>query len=298
MKLKELSAADQRIFRKFLNLQRHELSVYAFENIYIWKGLFEIRWAIISGSLCIFFKDKISCFLYLPPLAKHSEPEVLRESFGIMDGFNRNPQVSRIENAEAVEVAFYRGLGYVCKPKSCDYLYSRSDLVRLSGNKFKSKRADYNYFIRNYSCECREFSIKSQRECLRLYDRWMQERRSAGKDEIYKGMLADSRRSFTVMLDNFRRLDIQGMVVENEGKIKGMTFGFALNQDTFCVLYEITDLAVKGLSQFIFREFCRRLKNYTLINAMDDSGLENLKKVKLSYRPLKLVPAYIVGRKL
>ena len=39
------------------------------------------------------------------------------------------------------------------------------------------------------------------------------------------------------------------------------------------------------------------LKGYKFINIMDDSGLENLKKVKLSYQPLKLIPAYIAKRK-
>ena len=43
--------------------------------------------------------------------------------------------------------------------------------------------------------------------------------------------------------------------------------------------------------------FAQELKNYKFINVMDDSGLENLKKVKLSYHPVKLVPAYIVRRK-
>jgi uncharacterized protein len=70
-----------------------------------------------------------------------------------------------------------------------------------------------------------------------------------------------------------------------------------LDKDTFCILYEITDLTIKGLSQFIFRQFCSELKDYRYINVMDDSGLENLKRVKLSYRPLKVIPAYIVKRK-
>jgi hypothetical protein len=63
---------------------------------------------------------------------------------------------------------------------------------------------------------------------------------------------------------------------------------YEINKDTFCILYEITDLSVKGLAQFIFKEFATELTGYKYINIMDDSGLENLKKVKLSYQPEKL----------
>jgi len=74
------------------------------------------------------------------------------------------------------------------------------------------------------------------------------------------------------------------------------TFGFKLNKDTFCILYEITDLSIKGLSQFIFRQFCSELKNHRYINIMDDSGLVNLKRVKLSYHPQRTIPSYTVTR--
>jgi hypothetical protein len=63
-------------------------------------------------------------------------------------------------------------------------------------------------------------------------------------------------------------------------------------------LYEITDLSIKGLAQFIFRAFAEELKNYRYLNIMDDSGLANLKKVKLSYHPERLVPAYIARRRM
>jgi len=42
--------------------------------------------------------------------------------------------------------------------------------------------------------------------------------------------------------------------------------------------------------------FCRDLEPCKYINLMDDSGLENLKKVKLSYHPLKIIPAYIARK--
>jgi hypothetical protein len=124
----------------------------------------------------------------------------------------------------------------------------------------------------------------------------MKERAASVKDRVYQGMLEDNLNSFVTMLEGFWHLDLTGRVVKIKGKIKAFTFGFKLNHSTFCILYEIADLACKGLAQFIFRSFCQELKQYEYINAMDDSGLDNLKKVKLSYRPVKLVSSYIATR--
>ena len=51
---------------------------------------------------------------------------------------------------------------------------------------------------------------------------------------------------------------------------------------------------VPGLAQYIFREFCRTLSRFEFINAMDDSGLEGLRRAKQSYHPAMMVPSYIV----
>jgi len=296
MTLNKLSAKDKPIFNQYLSLASHELSVYAFENIYIWKGLFDIKWQRIGKSLCIFFQDKIGTFLYLSPLARIQNPEVLKEAFEILDKLNKNKNVSRIENVEEKDLAFYQDLGYACKEKSYDYLCLRSDLVKLTGNKFKSKRASLNYFIKHYAFEFLPFSIKYRDGCLKLYNCWMTERKTQTQDRVYLGMLEDSRSCLKIMLDNYAGLDLIGRVVKVDREIKAFTFGFKLNPDTFCILYEITELSIKGLAQFIFAKFCSELREHKYINIMDDSGLENLKKVKLSYQPVKLVPAYIITR--
>ena len=67
MRSRRISLADQKLFQEFLGLKHHELSVYTFANIYIWRGLFDISWEVIDGNLCVFFRDKFNCFLYLPP---------------------------------------------------------------------------------------------------------------------------------------------------------------------------------------------------------------------------------------
>jgi hypothetical protein len=66
------------------------------------------------------------------------------------------------------------------------------------------------------------------------------------------------------------------------------------------VIIEKTDFEVLGCAQFIFREFCKILKdkfNSEYINVGDDMGFENLKKVKMSYRPSRLIPKYTIYQK-
>jgi len=296
MKLKKISLQDKRIFERYLNLSAHQLSAYAFANIYTWKNLFDISWQVIDHTLCIFFKDKIGSFLYLPPLSDRVCPGATRMAFEILDGFNPNQDVSRIENVEEPYLEDYRNLGYIDQERSPEYLYSRGDLAGLRGNAFKSKRSSFNYFVSNFNFRYRPYSSADKRGCLRLYDRWRKGRAAGISDDLYRGMLSDSYATVKVALDNHRDLGLIVRVVEVCGKIKAFTLGYKLNRRDFCVLHEITDLSIKGLAQFIFRRFCQEAKAWRRINVMDDSGLENLKRVKLSYRPTKLLPAHIIKR--
>jgi len=297
MRLNKLSLRDKKEFDKYLSLDIHGLSVYAFANIYIWNDFFDIRWAVIEDSLCVFFKDKIGCFLYLSPLSKARNAAAVKEVFKILDGLNENKEFSHLENIEEKDLKFYNDLGFECSLKSRDYLCKRIDLARLKGDKFKPKRASCNYFAKHYNYSFEPLSLEDREGCFKLHHLWAKQRKAGNPDKIYQGMLGDSSVALKEAFANYSVLDFKGCVVKVNNEVKGFTFGFALNPDTFCVLYEITDLSVKGLAQFIFRSFARELEDYKFINIMDDSGLENLKKVKLSYHPEKLVPAYIVRKR-
>ena len=296
MKLNKLALGDKKLFNKYLTLSVHELAAFSFANIYIWKSLFDIHWVIIDHALCVFFHDKIGCFMYLPPMAGERRPEVIKKAFTIMDGINKNKDISRIENIEEQDLDYYRALGYIVRQKYPDYLCLRGDLAKLSGNKFKSQRASYNYFIKHQNFNARELRVTDKTYCLNLFNLWLNERKGKSSDEIYCGMLEDNRKVISEALANYKQLGFAGIAIIIKREIKGFTFGYKLSQDTFCVLYEITDLAIKGLAQFIFRKLCEELKIYKYINIMDDSGLENLRKVKLSYKPTALIPAYIASR--
>lgn len=293
---KRLSLGDTSVFLRYLRMRRHELSVFTFPNIFLWSALFDIRWSVIRGSLCVFFRDKTGCFLYLPPMGVTPSTKTIEEAFAVMDRYNPAVGISRIENLEQADLALYRGLGYRCAEKSPEYLCRRQDMAALTGERFKSKRASANYFVKHHSFEYRAFSPRDREPCLRLYRQWEANRRRIAPSSLYRWLLDDSFRCLSLVVQKAHALGITGRVVTVDNELKGFTFGFPVNPETFCVLYEITDLGVKGLAQFIFRAFCAEMEEYDCINIMDDSGLENLKVVKESYRPFRRIPAYIATR--
>ena len=130
------------------------------------------------------------------------------------------------------------------------------------------------------------------KDCSELYQLWMSQRKEGNRDAIYRQMLEDSGVSFNTALRYATKISLSGYVVKVKGAIKACSLGYSLNKETFCILFEVCDLGLKGIAQFIFREFCRRLSGYKYINIMGSSDLENLKAVKLSYRPVKEIRVY------
>lgn len=296
MKLKPLLLKDKPLFDKFFKKDVHSLSSFSFVNIFIWRDFFDFFWGIIEGNLCIFAKNKIGCFMYLPPVGGEVSARLLEDCFKLMNTENLDRNISRIENIEEKDREAFCRKNLILKEKDSEYIYPAKSLINLSGNNFKAKRAVYNYFLKNYNFEYLKFEPKFKAECLNLYKNWSDSRKLKYQDSIYQSMLDDNLMVHKRCFDFYKELGLLARIVKIKGKIKAYTFGFKLNKDIFCILLEVADLSFKGLAQFIFREFAKELRNFKFINVMDDSGLENLKRVKLSYRPLKLVNNYVAYR--
>ena len=235
-------------------------------------------------------------FLPILPIGQPFSYEVAIAAFNYCLESNKNPQIARIENVPESFLLDFRSEKYHIVQKETEYIYRTENLVNLSGSGYKSKRNAYNAFVARYpSAKLTPFHKDDMETCFELYDCWHRSRAECCDDEIYLAMLADSGSAHRIGITHAQDLGLIGSVVRIEGEIKAYTFGYPLNSDMFCVLFEISDLSIHGLAQFIYREFCRVLmQKYKWVNAMDDSGLENLKRVKQSYHPADLLPSYTV----
>ena len=318
-----LALEHKPLFDKYLKNQKY--STRAFVNIYIWSDLFNILWKIIDNNLCIFYKYKNEFNMLLPPIANPSLRGAKRRSnllAKIGDCFAPLPANGiqctgcgarndvRIENIAKEEIEALKRHGVKIHKNTDEYIYLAKDIAELKGNKFSKQRAAANHFVKNNKFTYRPFEIDDIDNCIALYGAWAQNKngdcpvpatiQSSGlspflQDSVSAQLIADSFSAQRKAMLNYEELKLVGRVVEIGGKIHAYTFAFKMNADTYCVVFETADTNIKGLSQFIFSRFAQELRslNAEYINAMDDSGLANLKKTKLSWRPHKILTNYI-----
>jgi hypothetical protein len=291
--LTKISLKDKLLFDEYFSKTDPSISSFSFVATYIWSGILNILWKEIKGSLCVFAGNDRDYFLLLPPIDAVFSRRAVKEAFEILQLLNKGGMDTiKIENIPQKYCKEFAQLGLVLKPHPPEYIYSRRALSELRGEAFKTKRKSVNNFIKRYKYICRPMSKDDAIGCLDLYKRWALHRLKTNKDDYYRFLIEDSYFAQKIGLHNFDNLKLKGLVVETDGIIKGYTAGYALNKDTFVILFETTDLDIKGLAQFIFKEFCSQLSEYKYINAMSDSGLENLKKTKESYRPIKKISLF------
>ncbi len=300
MQLQPLTLNDKPMFDKYVHQMCPRLSSYAFAPLYIWQNHFQFYWTRLAEYLCIFAKQNDDYFMPILPMTSEfnscSYLSVVCEAYQLMLESSRNPHIARIENVPQKMLSFFEKNGFCARLKEAEYHYETEALGRLRGNRYKSKRSAYNAFAARYPSATLDPYCSADRDgCFMLYDTWGTERAAQSDDEIYCAMLNDAQSAHRIAIAHADALGLLGRVVRIDGEIKAYTFGYPLNADTFCVMVEVADLNTKGLAQFIYREFCRELMGtYKWINAMSDSGLESLRRVKYSYHPTRLIPSYNV----
>ncbi len=237
-----------------------------------------------SGFRQISLKDKD---IFDRFFKKIKEPDSSQNFVNLYIWKDKNP-VWWKKKGKDLEILLETDSGYIdfnSLKKFPDYVYLTKDLVELKGNRYKHKRASCNYFSKNYKFQYLPYKQSMKKDCLKLFSRWAFERKKKFPDIYYHKLLEDTNSSHKLAIENFKALGLKGRVIKIKGKVFGYTFGFEITKDMFCVLLEVCDLKFKGISEFIFREFSREMNQYKYINAMDDSGLENLRISKLSYHP-------------
>jgi uncharacterized protein len=316
--LKHFNLSAKPLMDNYLHVTNIEISDYTFAGNYIWLSSSTGFYAIINETFCLFILSSGVLTMLLPPLGKQENIyDAIIECFDIMNTHNENRHFSKIEYVhedilegfvdyleEGTEI-FEKLKDFVIEKKLVDYIYKTDDLIDLRGNSYKVKRNEINRFRNIYPNHKLEILDKERhgKQVIELFNKWVQDRtiHMPKEDaEVFLDGIYFERFAVKRLINDYDKLDVIGIVIYIDDELKGFTVGEKISDTTASVIIEKTDFEILGCAQFIFREFTKILKEQygsEYINVGDDMGFENLKKVKMSYRPDKLIPKYTIYQK-
>lgn len=261
---------------------------YSFANLYLWGR----QKAVFHESNLAFFSQFNRKSVYLFPVGTGDLKATL-------DAIIHDAQVRGIpcrltglvaQDCELLERLYPGCFRFHTDRDTFDYIYNVEELATLAGRKFQKKRNHLNKFRQNHP-DARFLPLNADTLPLavELLNTWYTQR--AANDptaDFHMEQAALSR-----ALKNPEALDLEGLVLIEDGKALAMTLGSALNETTFDVHFEKALEDVDGSYAAINNAFANYLHEkypqLQWLNREDDLGIEGLRKAKLSYCPDHLV---------
>lgn len=302
--LEKVDISHRNIFDNYVRQLKIDLSDYTFANNFMWFENADGYFRKVNGNLCLFIHNNESLTMLLPPLGNNMPAETLNECFEIMNAANATPGQSKIDYVYAGYLDNVDFNAYEVERQNPDYIYLNSELTELRGNKYKTKRNEINYFIKNFQFDYLPYSFAHREMAVDLIYRWANLRLSSiaplSEKELdhFVELIELERNAIIRVLDRYEDLELKGALITINGRAEGITFGEKINENTASILIEKTNFQYFGISQYLFREFCRReFGGCAFVNVGDDLGFDNLRRVKMSYHPHSYGPKYTIRQK-
>ena len=278
---KQITIEAQSVFSEYIKNQVN--STYNFTNMFMWSEG-GITYDVVEGCLVLFFQGEKRPVSASYPVGCGDRRKSLAKVCDYIKSEGLTPVFRNLseEMAEELEGLFPGRFEFVEDRNDADYIYETDKLIHLSGKALHGKKNHFNYFKKTYAYEYKTLTQKDMADCLRVYDRWVEEKEdlrwSRGAREATKRLL-----------ENFEKLPVRGGGIYIDGELVAFTIGEQVSPDTVLVHVEFA-ADYRGLFNVINSEFLsREWAGIPYANREEDMGLSGLRQAKLAYRPIRLL---------
>ena len=255
------------------------ISEFTFVNIYLFRRTHNYRISRLGDGLFIITgRDDENPFFMLP--FGLPDENIIRELFN-------NYQTMKAATAGQTEKLTAMGYSVSENRVNFDYLYSREDLVNLTGRKFHRKKNLLNIFIKNNECQAKPLLEEYRDDALQILEQWNDQH--DGPNDFLAAKEA---------LEKMWPLQLCGGILYIEEQPAAYCLGeeLALGK-SFVIHFEKAVLGedFMGIYQYINQAFASILpEKYETVNREQDLGDPGLRHAKMSYRPVDFVKKYKV----
>ncbi|MCQ2546848.1 MAG: phosphatidylglycerol lysyltransferase domain-containing protein [Clostridia bacterium] len=299
-----ITTENRAFVEEYLNGFEYKTSGLSFGGQYMWRDINQFGWEMVGDYMCISgvshleLEEGIELPFMFPPLTKTGEydRESLRRTILMAKehfeerGHEFSLRLVPFHVMEIIKEAVPE-IKWVDDRPNYDYIYLTQELIDLKGRDFHSKKNHLNYFKKNYEYEYVEMTSDMADEAMNFIAEFN------ARKEVPEHEMELLKMEEEAMEDVFRNIEAVGYwagAIRINGKIEAIAIGGRLGRNTVVEHVEKANVEYRGLYQAINNEFCKHVASWAkYINREEDMGIPNLRKAKLSYRPVKLLEKYI-----
>lgn len=299
-----ITVEDRPLLEEYLNGYEYKTSGLSFSAQYMWREINQFSWDIVGEYMCISgishleLEDGIILPFMFPPLTKTGEyqKDALRETiYKSKEHFEKagQPFSLRLVPFHLMEIIkeAVPEMSWKDDRPNYDYIYLTQDLIELKGRDFHSKKNHLNYFKKTFDYEYVDLTSDMADEAMAFIDAFNK------RKEVPASEMEMLKMEEEAMKDVFVNLEKVGYVagaILIDGNIEAIAIGGKLGSKMITEHVEKANVNFRGAYQAINNEFCKHTASWAkYINREEDMGIPNLRKAKLSYRPVKLLEKYI-----
>ncbi len=287
---KEIELSDYETIAPLLADETEQSCENTFVNLLIWQKTYQMMWAMEDGQLVIKNGEGAETAFALP------YGDDFEKGFALIREYTGEtyPDVWSPDGERFRRFRERLGEHYVIAEErdAFDYLYRQRDLAELAGKKYHGKRNHLHSFDKKYEWHFEPICEQNTEAVLRCAERWYTE-----NGDRMDQTLAEEQRGVTTMLMNREKLGVRGGAIFVGQEVAAFTLGSPVNDSVFDIHIEKSLPEYEEGYTVINYEFAKTLVDYPLINREDDMGIEGLRKAKLSYHPVLLLPKYFCRAK-
>ena len=301
----KITIEQRSLLEEYLRGFDYKTSGLSFSAMYMWRNINKFTWDFIGDYMCIaglshleLEEGIIEPFLF-PPLTNTGkyDPGKLRETIYEAkrmfeaQGHKFSIRLLPLNMIDIIKTACPGEMKDIDDRPNYDYVYKIQDLLDLKGREYHGKKNHLNYFNNNYKYRYVTLTSDMAESAMTFIDEF-NKRKEVPEHEMR--LLEMEKEAMGDVFSNIEKVGyLAGAIVIND-KVEALSIGGNLNKNTVTVHVEKANTEYRGLYQAINNEFCKHVAaNVKFINREEDMGIPNLRKAKLSYKPVKLLEKHI-----
>lgn len=300
-----ITIENRRLLEEYMMGFDYKTSGLSFSAMYMWRNINQFSYEIIGDYMCMAGISHLELeqgieepFLF-PPLTRTGEydsrklRETIYEARRIFEskGHNFSIRLLPLHMIDIIKAACPHEMRYIEDRPNYDYVYRTQDLIDLKGREYHAKKNHLNYFNNNYEYKYVPLTSDMAGDAMIFIDEF-NKRKEVPEHEML--MLKMEEEAMLDVFNNLEKIGYLAGTIKINDKIEALSVGGVLSKNTVTVHVEKANINYRGLYQAINNEFCKHVaSNVKYINREEDMGIPNLRKAKLSYKPVKLLEKHI-----